>query len=272
MLPFHFAFLAIASCWMWGSWWPSWILFSAALFLSLGSHLTASGLLIVATVGLALAAVRTQIARPAVARLLVFLLTLPLLLAPSLDVPGFAPLPVLSEVRLSKDAAVYSFNLHIGPLVFGFFYCRLFLDPPTFGEVMNLLRWVAVLTLAAAAVLLGSAFALGYVNWDPKLPSFAQVWTLSNLFFVSVPEECLFRGLLQGGLAPWGRRSAWVIASLLFGLFHFQGGLENVLLATIAGFFFGYAYLRTGRIESAILLHFIVNTVHFYLFTYPRLA
>jgi membrane protease YdiL (CAAX protease family) len=45
-----------------------------------------------------------------------------------------------------------------------------------------------------------------------------------------------------------------------------------VLLATVAGLFYGAAYLRTRRIEGAILTHFALNAVHFLAFTYPALA
>jgi membrane protease YdiL (CAAX protease family) len=45
-----------------------------------------------------------------------------------------------------------------------------------------------------------------------------------------------------------------------------------VLAATVAGLGYGWAFLRTGRIEAAIAVHFAVNAVHFLLFAYPRLA
>jgi membrane protease YdiL (CAAX protease family) len=48
--------------------------------------------------------------------------------------------------------------------------------------------------------------------------------------------------------------------------------LALVLLATIAGLFYGAAYLRTRRIEGAILTHFALNAAHFLAFTYPALA
>jgi membrane protease YdiL (CAAX protease family) len=52
---------------------------------------------------------------------------------------------------------------------------------------------------------------------------------------------------------------------------HFQGGLVYMALACLAGFFYGFAFLKTNKIQSSILLHFAFNTIHFLLFTYPWL-
>jgi membrane protease YdiL (CAAX protease family) len=77
-------------------------------------------------------------------------------------------------------------------------------------------------------------------------------------------EETLFRGLLQTWIG-------WIPASILFGLGHLGGGWKLALLSLIAGLLYGRSYLK-GRIESAILLHFSVNLLHFLLFTYPWLG
>jgi membrane protease YdiL (CAAX protease family) len=62
------------------------------------------------------------------------------------------------------------------------------------------------------------------------------------------------------------------MSALLFGLAHARGGAPLVLLATVAGLFYGAAYLRARRIEGAILTHFALNAVHFLAFSYPALA
>lgn len=62
-----------------------------------------------------------------------------------------------------------------------------------------------------------------------------------------------------------------MLASLMFGLAHFKGGISYVMLATVAGVGYGFVYQKTKRIESSILVHFAVNTIHFLFFTYPAL-
>jgi membrane protease YdiL (CAAX protease family) len=43
------------------------------------------------------------------------------------------------------------------------------------------------------------------------------------------------------------------------------------MLATVAGIGYGYAYYQSGRIETAILTHFLLNAAHAVFFTYPAL-
>jgi hypothetical protein len=99
-----------------------------------------------------------------------------------------------------------------------------------------------------------------------------------NLFFTCLAEEAFFRGFVQQELSRVGSRpalaagAALIIGALLFGLAHFAGGLNYVLAATVAGLGYGWAFMRTQRIEAAMAVHFGVNAVHFLLFTYPRLA
>jgi membrane protease YdiL (CAAX protease family) len=88
-----------------------------------------------------------------------------------------------------------------------------------------------------------------------------------------VSEEALFRGLLQTRLVDAAAQHGWpaypaiLLTAFVFGLAHVAGGPELVLLATLAGVGYGYAYHATRRIEAAILCHFIVNAGHFLLFT-----
>ncbi len=104
------------------------------------------------------------------------------------------------------------------------------------------------------------------------------VWALNNLFFTCVSEEAFFRGFLQRNLCKilqeYKHRHilSLTTVSTLFGLAHFAGGYKYVILATMAGFVYGYAYRKTQRIEAGILCHFGVNTFHFIFLTYPALA
>lgn len=62
-----------------------------------------------------------------------------------------------------------------------------------------------------------------------------------------------------------------ILVGVLFGLAHVGGGYTYAMLATVAGIGYGYAYYRSGRIETAILTHFLLNAVHAVFFTYPAL-
>jgi len=92
-----------------------------------------------------------------------------------------------------------------------------------------------------------------------------------------VTEEAFFRGFIQENLQRLLSRIgitshiAVFISAALFGLAHAHGGSTLVLLATIAGIGYGYAYRLTGRLEAAICTHFCLNAIHFIFFSYPSL-
>jgi membrane protease YdiL (CAAX protease family) len=99
----------------------------------------------------------------------------------------------------------------------------------------------------------------------------------NNLTVVALVEEALFRGYIQGGLSerlknfPHGDKLALITAALLFGLMHTGLGPVWMILASLAGIGYGLAY-RFGGLLAAICVHFMLNLVHFFLFTYPMLA
>jgi uncharacterized protein len=141
---------------------------------------------------------------------------------------------------------------------------------------LSLYATALALPLSALAAL-GGAVLLGIVHWDPKWPPQAWLWVLNNLLLVTLVEEALFRGYIQGGLSrrfkrlPYGENLALMCAALLFGLAHLGAGWQWVLLASIAGVGYGLAY-RFGGLSAAIATHFGLNLLHFGLFTYPMLA
>jgi membrane protease YdiL (CAAX protease family) len=86
------------------------------------------------------------------------------------------------------------------------------------------------------------------------------------LWFVAFREEFFFRGLLQQWLSGWLRSDlrGLLLASVLFGLVHLPfGQFPNwrfVLLATVAGFFYGRAFQQGRGIRAAMVTHALVNT------------
>jgi hypothetical protein len=94
-------------------------------------------------------------------------------------------------------------------------------------------------------------------------------------FTVAVPEELLFRGILQNLLAKTlvaKRRSlyALLITAILFGLAHLHHpptpNWRYAILATIAAFFYGNAYRTRQRLSAGALPHALANTVWYFWF------
>jgi membrane protease YdiL (CAAX protease family) len=83
---------------------------------------------------------------------------------------------------------------------------------------------------------------------------------------VALPEELFFRGLLQNLLETrLPRRYALVLAAAIFGLSHYiHGAVFNwryVILAAIAGWFYGRAWRSGRRIGASAISHTLVDTV-----------
>lgn len=191
--------------------------------------------------------------------------------------PGFRNLQAIAPAPLSADAVPFGMYLNLDkPLVA--FWVVLALAPPMAGpDARATLGPAALACAAAAAVCLGFGLALGVVGWAPKWPEAGTIWLLNNALLVTLAEEALFRGYLQQQLSlrwrgrPWGDWAALAVAAALFGLAHYAGGWQWMLLAALAGAAYGAAY-RHGGLAAAVLAHLGLNAAHFGLFTYPMRA
>ena len=110
-------------------------------------------------------------------------------------------------------------------------------------------------------------------QWD-RWSSFVGL-SVAILVFTAWPEEFLFRGLLQNVLARASKSdlAGWWTASVVFGFAHITNmGFPNwryVILASIAGLFYGWTWKKTGSIFASALLHAAVDvTWHFLFRTY----
>ncbi|MGB0035426.1 MAG: CPBP family intramembrane glutamic endopeptidase, partial [Candidatus Acidiferrales bacterium] len=117
----------------------------------------------------------------------------------------------------------------------------------------------------AIAIPLG--MKIGFLTWAPTLGRWQSLpaAAIGILFFTAWPEEFLFRGLLQN-LVSRSLKNQWAglaVASVIFGFSHiFHAPVPNwkyVLLATIAGFFYGRAWMKSGSLLPGTLVHALVD-------------
>jgi uncharacterized protein len=117
------------------------------------------------------------------------------------------------------------------------------------------------------AILLG--FSLRFLHFHQTLGSpiaFVTGW-LFTLIFVAMPEELFFRGLMLNLLERRvGTNRALATTSILFGLAHFNKraayfNWRYVILAAIAGVFYGRAWLARRRLPASSITHATVDTV-----------
>jgi uncharacterized protein len=121
------------------------------------------------------------------------------------------------------------------------------------------------LVYAGIAILLG--LRIGFLSFDPSLrrgPSLPFA-ILGILFFTAWPEEFLFRGILQNLLSRTLKSDSagLIVASVIFGLSHIihapYPNWKYVLMATIAGLFYGRAWMKTRSLVPGTLVHAAVD-------------
>lgn len=148
------------------------------------------------------------------------------------------------------------------------------------------LREAAFYLPIALALGLGLGFLHAHAVWR-GVGAIAAAW-IFTFFFIAVPEELFFRGWLQNilerklkaclgrKLEPnlgrrLARRAALFITAALFGLSHFNKhtlGLGTtrfnwryVVLAALAGVFYGRAWRRNRRVGAAAVTHATVDAI-----------
>jgi hypothetical protein len=117
--------------------------------------------------------------------------------------------------------------------------------------------------LREAAIYTPIALALGL--WLGFL-AIASAWFFT-FFFVAIPEELFFRGWLQNLLEKRiGRYGALFATACLFGVAHFNKRTTNfnwryVLLAALAGIFYGRAWRAQRRVGASAVTHATVDAI-----------
>ena len=173
--------------------------------------------------------------------------------------PAWPPrLAVFSKILL-LDAGIYGF-LAIRRLQGAGFDLRLRVADLRIG-----LREFAFYTPIAIALGLG----IGFLHFHAELPSSSRAvmaWVFT-FFFIAVPEELFFRGWMQNLMERRvGRGWALAVTAILFGLSHFNKraahfNWQYVLLAAIAGIFYGRAWRQERRVGASSLTHATVDTL-----------
>ncbi|HML17430.1 MAG TPA: type II CAAX endopeptidase family protein [Bryobacteraceae bacterium] len=137
-------------------------------------------------------------------------------------------------------------------------------------------RWRDAANLAigfalAAAILIPLGRAVGFLDpghWPRRWASLGFQY-LAILAATALPEEILFRGMIQNALMQrWGAKTpALLVAALIFGCAHLDNGpgpLPNwryMIVATLAGVIYGKVFEQSSSIFASAGLHALVNTI-----------
>jgi len=119
-----------------------------------------------------------------------------------------------------------------------------------------------------APLVLAGGLALGFLHPHGNLHWLSMIPTWIYIFiFVAVPEELFFRAWVQNLLERRvGRRAALAITAVLFGLSHFNKRSASfnwryVVLASVAGIFYGRAWREQRRVPASAITHASVDAI-----------
>jgi membrane protease YdiL (CAAX protease family) len=150
-----------------------------------------------------------------------------------------------------------------------------FADPPARHEWRVSRRGLAEsggLLVLLTVLIVPLGLATGFLRWAPQFPGIAGslVGLIGIWFTIALPEELVFRGVLQefavsALTARVWKAAAIVVVSVAFGLTHWNNVAPEFLVhyagfAAIAGVVYGVAYLRAG-LFGAMLVHTLVDFV-----------
>jgi len=121
-----------------------------------------------------------------------------------------------------------------------------------------------------SAIGLPLGFAIGFIHPSVHWPSVEGIPVLlAGIFFLNaLPEEILFRGMIQHSLESVTKSSfvALIAAALIFGAAHLNNGpsLPNYryfVMASLAGIAYGLAWRRNRNVLTSTITHTLVNVV-----------
>jgi hypothetical protein len=135
-------------------------------------------------------------------------------------------------------------------------------------------KWLLTMAVCFAGIALIDiplALKIHFFRFDPSNGhhKLVPLEFLGTFFFTAWAEEFFFRGLLQNALTRTLRSEVggFVLASIIFGFSHINHeyfpNWKYVLLATIAGLFYGLAWKKTGSMTGSGVIHACVDvTMH----------
>ncbi len=140
-------------------------------------------------------------------------------------------------------------------------------------KVYSLKDLISIAFICIAALYLSNFIAvainaaIAYLKGTDIVNPLQIVISSSNLIYTfifvcvvaPVFEELMFRKILLNKLLPYGKKLSVIVSAFAFGLFH--GNLNQIFYAFILGLIFAHLTISSGKINYAIILHIVINTL-----------
>jgi membrane protease YdiL (CAAX protease family) len=194
------------------------------------------------------------------------------------NIPGFHNIKLISNVILNVDSAPYSLWLNVDTAILALSILAAYFKPiQSFKSFYKIIINILPVTALFIVLISTTSCLIGLTRIDVKLPDFWMLWVIVNLLTTVLSEEALFRFFLQNYIMkkvteiPFGTIITLLIPAIIATFIHTFFGIGYYILVFISQLFYGYIFLKTGRLEASITTHFSVNLIHFLFFSYPVL-
>ena len=161
---------------------------------------------------------------------------------------------------LAIDAGIIAFAIWNGTPNIGYRY--------EWNSSIGSTGLLSFLIFSAVAIPLGLQIGFIHYTFLPSKLLTAPALFAGIFFLTAIPEEFLFRGLVQNWLERLtsSRILSLLFAAIVFGAAHLNNGppvpnYKYFLMASIAGIIYGWAWQRTRSLVCSGLVHSLVDTL-----------
>lgn len=185
--------------------------------------------------------------------ILVFLVVLPLLLAPAVWLLGGREM--LAMLALFFISGLVALVIAVSPMGWRALPALGF-RPARFWTIV--FGTVGALVVSVAASQLGEPEGVKQAMDVARTPRLFVASLAVMALLAPLAEEAVFRGLLYGWVAGrWGTTIAWFVSSILFAAAHVEPA--HVLLVLPLGLWFGWLRQRTDSLWPSLVAHIVNN-------------
>lgn len=193
---------------------------------------------------------------------------------------SYKELHLMKDVLLGPKSEEFDLAISVNDVIIGLLALGLCI-PLIFSSFSSarVIKKTVIGSLLIAFVFFATGSFIGVLSWEPKIPSFSLPFLFSNLFLLVVPQEAFFRGFLQRQFSLLFKSRALKFGAILFASLIFLvvqivfvSYWPLLVIGFISSLMLGFLYHITGSIESVIITHFFINTMHLFFFTYPYMS
>lgn len=192
---------------------------------------------------------------------------------------GFSYPLLFSLQDIGGQASKHDFYINFSKALAGFILLYVLWPRLRKDEFVAKSGYSLTVMLIAPILVVGLAIPVLSLAWQPKPIEQVLLFAAANLLIICVSEEVFMRFLFQQNLRNamsrftanrWLQESLPLIAvTIIFVAIHAGLSGAAVWIYALAGFLYGLSYTLSKNIIYPIIVHFLVNQLHFSFLTYP---